>query len=185
MKILAFILLFFVTAFAESVGENVTDSFQIRNVNTGLAINLNRGAKQFNYQNWFLKELGNDPKIKKVDKFANSFPFGYAQFVVVAQPNMCLSIAPSGFMVLKDCKKDYESGEFETIFQLIPTTSGAMQIRSLLLNTDECLGTYENPNVDIHDRVGLVRCVLEFFVGIEPKQLFMFSPPLNQANVIQ
>ena len=108
------------------------------------------------------------------------FPFGYVQFSVATNVSMCLSITLIGFMVLKDCQKDYDSGEFETIFQLIPPTSCAMQIHSLLLNTNECLGTYENPNVDIRDRVGLVRCVLEYFVGIEPKQLFMFASSLGR-----
>ena len=167
-----------------ALAENITDAFQIRNAATGLAINLKRNAKEFNYSNWFLNELGNDAKIKARDKFSANFNYGYVQFMLSKDVSQCLSIAPSGFLAFKDCKKDYESGEFETIFQLIPTSSGAIQIRSLLLNTNECLGTYQNPNVDVHDRVGLVRCVLEFFVGIEPKQLFTFAPPLGQANVI-
>ncbi len=165
--------------------ETLPAAFQKPNPTTGIPINIKRFSGQFNYQNWFLNDLGVDPKIKKVDKFSNSFPFGYVQFQVAADVKMCLQIAPSGFLALKNCKQDYDSGEFETIFQIIPTSSGAMQLRSLVLKTNECLGTFENPNVPIEDRVGLVRCVLEFFVDIEPKQLFVFSPPLSEAKVIR
>lgn len=174
-----------VSSISQEKGENITDSFQIRNTATGLAINLQRDLKQFNTQNWLINELGEDSKIKAKDKFAQRFSYGYVQFASLLNPQMCLSIAPSGFMALKDCVSDYESGEFESIFQLIPTTSGAIQIRSLLLGTNECLGAYDNPNVDIHDRIGLVRCVLEYYVAIPSKQLFSFSPPLGQANVIR
>jgi len=167
------------------LGENVTDAFQIRNNGTGFAINTNRHLREFNQQNWFLNELGQDPKIRARDNFANSFSYGYVQFMVAADTTKCLSVAPSGFLVLKDCKQDYESGDFETIFQLLPTTSGAIQIRSLLLKTNECLGTYYNPNVPIQERVGLIRCVLEFFVEIEPKLLFTFAPPLSEAKVVK
>lgn len=168
-----------------NMGENVTDAFQIRSIDTGLPINTNRASRDFNQQNWFLKELGQDAKIKRRDSFADGFPFGYVQFMSASDVTKCLSVAPSGFLVLKDCKQDYDSGEFESIFQLIPTTSGAMQIRSLLLKTNECLGTFYNPNVPIQDRVGLVRCVLEFFVGIDTKLLFAFTPPLTEAKVIK
>ncbi|KEA45883.1 toxin [Campylobacter mucosalis] len=183
MKILVFILAFFITFI--NAAENITDTFQIRNAKTGFPINTKRESKIFNYQNWYLNDLGIDEKIKKIDKFADAFPFGYVQFKVVINPQMCLSVAPSGFLVLKDCKKDYDSSEFETIFQIIPTTTSAVQIRSLLLGTNECLGIFTNPQVFVLDRVGLVECLLDHDFTIEPARLFTLTPPVGGAMVIK
>lgn len=166
-------------------GESVTDSFQIRNLSTGIPINLNRSSKIFNYQNWFLNDLGVDEKVAKIDKLSKQFPYGYVQFKVVSDPNKCLSIAPSGFLALKDCKSDYESGEFESIWQLIPTNFGALQIRSLVLNTNECLGIFSNPNVNILDSVGLVDCIIDDIFSVDIAQLFVLTPQLSSAVVIK
>ncbi|MGP1560990.1 MAG: toxin [Helicobacteraceae bacterium] len=163
----------------------VTDSFQIRNLSTGIPINIERGKQQFDYQNWFLNDLGLDKRVKAKDRFANKFLFGYVQMRVVAEPTKCLAILPSGFLGLKNCKQDYESGEFETIFQLMPTTTGAVQIRSLVLKTDECLGIFTNPSVSILDSVGLVGCVMDDFFTVETARLFVFTPSLSGASVVK
>lgn len=105
--------------------------------------------------------------------------------MITADVKMCLSIAPSGFLALKDCKKDYESGEFETIFQIIPTDTAAVQLRSMVLKKNECLGIFTNPNVPIVDRVGLVDCILEDIFSVEPARLFTFTPLLLGARVIR
>ena len=179
-----FMILFCIFLSAQDLPE-VTDSFQIRNLSTGIPVNIKRGTKKFDYQNWLLKDFGLDQKIMAKDKFADKFRFGYVQFSVVAEPNKCLAILPSGFLGLKDCTQDYDGGEFETIFQLMPTNSGAVQIRSLVLQTDECLGVFTNPSVSILDSVGLVGCAMDDFFTAETAQLFVFAPSLSVARVVK
>lgn len=183
MRNLAILALFIAFALGDDKFENITNAFQLRNAKTGIAINLQRKLRQFDTQNWFLKELGHDKIIAKKDKFALSLPFGYVQFANVKEKNMCLSVAPSGFLALKNCEDDIKTQSFESIFSIIPTSTGAVQIRSLLLETNECLSAFNNPNIAIEDRVGLVPCILEFF-SIDVEQLWFIAPPLGGASVI-
>lgn len=77
MKTLIFLSIFMMRLFADSSAEDIMDAFQIRNAKTGIPINLNRNSKIFNYQNWFLNDLGIDPKIKRSYQHTDAFLFGY------------------------------------------------------------------------------------------------------------
>lgn len=184
MRNLVILLLFAIFCFGDDKFENITGTFQIRNAKTGIAINLERSLRQFDTQNWFLKELGHNETIAKKDKFAKSLPFGYVQFVNVKRNTMCLSVAESGFLALKNCDDDIKSQSYESVFSIIPTSTGAVQIRSLLLKTDECLSAFNNPNVEIENRVGIVPCILELF-SIDVDQLWFIAPPLGGASVLR
>lgn len=162
--------------------EDITNLFQIRSVRNGIAINVLRSGN-FMEQNWILKEffLSDDLRIKR-DKLRKSWDFGYVQFVSPTKKDGCLAIDESGFLKIKSCKDDIASERLETVFSIIPTESGAVQIRSLVLNSTECLSTFENPNVPIEKRFGIVPCSLDFDFFIDTSELFFFTPALIKAR---
>ncbi len=162
--------------------ENITQRFQIRNVQNGIALNIDRSG-DLNTQNWFLRDFGLDPDfIRGKDPLAKSWNFGYVQFVDPRNQDRCLSIGEDGFLHYKSCKDDIQSGAFESVFSLIPTSSGAVQIRSLVLEANECLSAFENPNVPIEKRFGIQPCSLDFDFLIDTSELFFLSPTLVEAR---
>ncbi len=162
--------------------ENITQRFQIRNVRNGIALNIDRKG-DFNTQNWFLRDFGLDPDfIRGKDPLAKSWGFGYVQFVDPRNQDRCLSIGEDGFLHYKSCKGDIQSKAFESVFSIIPTSSGAVQIRSLVLEANECLSAFENPNVPIERRFGIQPCSLDFDFLIDTSELFFFTPALVEAR---
>lgn len=161
--------------------EDITRFFQIRNVRNGIALNIERKG-DFNTQNWFLRDFGLKPKfIKGRDPLAKSWGFGYVQFVDPRNQDRCLSIGEDGFLHYKSCKQDLKSKALETIFSIIPTSSGAVQIRSMVLEANECLTAFENPRVPIEKSFGIQPCSLDFDFLIDTRELFFFTPALTKA----
>ena len=164
--------------------EDITRAFQIRNLENGIAINA-RKKGDLDDANWILRdfELSDDLRIKR-DKLRKDWDFGYAQFVSPALKggDSCLAIDESGFLKLKSCKDDLQSERLETVWSIIPTSSGAVQIRSLVLDANECLSSFYNPTLSIEDRFGIKPCSLDFDTLIPNSQLFVLTPPLLEAS---
>lgn len=161
--------------------EDITNLFQIRNLQNGIAINVLRDGSM-DSQNWRLKEFTLSPKLAQKDKIGKLWKFGYVQFMHPTQKDSCLAILESGFLGIKSCKGDLDDEKLETVFSIIPTSAGAVQIRSLVLETDECLSAFENPNVPIENRFGILPCGLDSFFLIDTAQLFFFAPALAPAS---
>ena len=121
--------------------------------------------------------------IKSIDNFRN-LKFEYIQFVSTNNINMCLAIDESGLFTLKSCSDDLNSKKFETVYQLIPMNTDAVQIRSLVLNGKECISTFENPNLEPWQRVGINRCTLDETFIADIKRLWAIMPEIRAAMVL-
>ena len=172
---------------ASMLSDEFTPPLSLRSLDTGLPliVNLNKTDETFN---WNLREVkAFNPSIissiKSIDNFRN-IKFEYIQFVSTNDINMCLAIDESGLFTLKSCGDDLSSKKFETVYQLIPMNTDAVQIRSLVLNGNECISTFENPNLEPWQRVGINRCTLDETFIADIKRLWAIMPELRAAMVL-
>lgn len=160
----------------------------LRSLDTGmpLVVNLGKSDETFNYNLREIKAF--EPtiidEIKRVDSFAN-LGLEYVQFVSANDINECLGIDESGFFALKNCFADLNKKKFETVFQLIPLLSDAVEIRSLVLGGKECISTFFNPNLEPWQRVGINRCELREGFSVDLPKLWAIMPEIKQAVIIQ
>ena len=87
-------------------------------------------------------------------------------------------------MVLKSCSGDLRNMKHETVFQLIPMTTEAWQIRALVLNADECIGTFINPQIEVWQQVGLRRCALNAFSTADVRVLWAIGSEIRPARIV-
>ena len=172
---------------ASMLSDEFTPPLSLRSLDTGLPliVNLNKSDETFN---WNLREVkAFNPSIissiKSIDNFRN-LKFEYIQFVSTNDINMCLAIDESGLFTLKSCSDDLNNKKFETVYQLIPMNTDAVQIRSLVLNGKECISTFENPNLEPWQRVGINRCTLDETFIADIKRLWAIMPELRAAMVL-
>ena len=172
---------------ASMLSDEFTPPLSLRSLDTGLPliVNLNKPDETFN---WNLREVkAFNPSIinsiKSIDNFRN-LKFEYIQFVSTNNINMCLAIDESGLFTLKSCGDDLNNKKFETVYQLIPMNTDAVQIRSLVLNGKECISTFENPNLEPWQRVGINRCTLDETFIADIKRLWAIMPELKAAMVL-
>lgn len=172
---------------ASMLSDEFTPPLSLRSLDTGLPliVNLNKTDETFN---WNLREVkAFNPSIissiKSIDNFRN-LKFEYIQFVSTNDINMCLAIDESGLFTLKSCSDDLNSKKFETVYQLIPMNTDAVQIRSLVLNGNECISTFENPNLEPWQRVGINRCTLDETFIADIKRLWAIMPEIRAAMVL-
>ena len=172
---------------ASMLSDEFTPPLSLRSLDTGLPliVNLNKTDETFN---WNLREVkAFNPSIissiKSIDNFRN-LKFEYIQFVSTNDINMCLAIDESGLFTLKSCSDDLSSKKFETVYQLIPMNTDSVQIRSLVLNGKECISTFENPNLEPWQRVGINRCTLDETFIADIKRLWAIMPELRAAMVL-
>lgn len=172
---------------ASMLSDEFTPPLSLRSLDTGLPliVNLNKPDETFN---WNLREVkAFNPSIinsiKSIDNFRN-LKFEYIQFVSTSNINMCLAIDESGLFTLKSCSDDLNNKKFETVYQLIPMNTDAVQIRSLVLNGKECISTFENPNLEPWQRVGINRCTLDETFIADIKRLWAIMPELKAAMVL-
>ena len=172
---------------ASMLSDEFTPPLSLRSLDTGLPliVNLNKSDETFN---WNLREVkAFNPSIissiKSIDNFRN-LKFEYIQFVSTNDINMCLAIDESGLFTLKSCSDDLNNKKFETVYQLIPMNTDAVQIRSLVLNGKECISTFENPNLEPWQRVGINRCTLDETFIADIKRLWAIMPELKAAMVL-
>lgn len=169
------------------LSDEFTPPLSLRSLDTGLPliVNLNKTDETFN---WNLREIkAFNPSIissiKSIDNFRN-LKFEYIQFVSTNNIDMCLAIDESGLFTLKSCSDDLNNKKFETVYQLIPMNTDAVQIRSLVLNGKECISTFENPNLEPWQRVGINRCTLDETFIADIKRLWAIMPELRAAMVL-
>ena len=172
---------------ASMLSDEFTPPLSLRSLDTGLPliVNLNKSDETFN---WNLREIkAFNPSIissiKSIDNFRN-LKFEYIQFVSTNNIDMCLAIDESGLFTLKSCSDDLNNKKFETVYQLIPMNTDAVQIRSLVLNGKECISTFENPNLEPWQRVGINRCTLDETFIADIKRLWAIMPELKAAMVL-
>ncbi|WP_086304125.1 hypothetical protein [Campylobacter devanensis] len=169
------------------LSDEFTPLLSLRTLDTGLSliVNLNKSDETFNYNLREIKAF--EPtiidEIKRVDSFAN-LGLEYVQFVSANDINECLGIDESGFFTLKNCIGDLDRKKFETVFQLIPLLSDAVEIRSLVLGGKECISTFFNPNLEPWQRVGILRCELREGFSVDTSKLWAIMPEIKAAMVL-
>lgn len=185
-----FILIFIFLSLSKSVQEpgdlpDFTPMFAIRSLETGISLSPFRETSQkLEDQNWILREIELDDKLKQKDELAEELPFGYVQFVNPNNNDLCLAILEDGFFGGKSCKKDLEDEKLETVFSIMPTTGSAVQIRSLVEGGRECMVTFYNPNVAIENRFGIQPCILDPALFLDLNELMFFTPAIIEATPI-
>lgn len=185
-----FILLFVLFSLSKSIEQpgdlsDFTPMFAIRSLETGISLSpFRQTSKKLEDQNWFLREIKLEDDLKKKDKYAEKLPFGYVQFVNPSNDDLCLAILESGFFGGKSCKEDLKDGKLETVFSIMPTTSSAVQIRSLVEGGGECMITFYNPNVPIENRFGIQPCTLDPALFLDLNELMFLTPAIIEANPI-
>ena len=172
---------------ASMLSDEFTPPLSLRSLDTGLPliVNLNKSDETFNWNLREVKAFNSSiiSSIKSIDNFRN-LKFEYIQFVSTNDINMCLAIDESGLFTLKSCSDDLNNKKFETVYQLIPMNTDAVQIRSLVLNGKECISTFENPNLEPWQRVGINRCTLDETFIADIKRLWAIMPELKAAMVL-
>ena len=172
---------------ASMLSDEFTPPLSLRSLDTGLPliVNLNKSDETFNWNLREVKAFNSSiiSSIKSIDNFRN-LKFEYIQFVSTNNINMCLAIDESGLFTLKSCSDDLNNKKFETVYQLIPMNTDAVQIRSLVLNGKECISTFENPNLEPWQRVGINRCTLDETFIADIKRLWAIMPELRAAMVL-
>ncbi|QCD45513.1 hypothetical protein [Campylobacter mucosalis] len=159
----------------------------LRSLDTGMPLIVNFAQRGENL-NWNIREVkafvpSMISNIKKVDHF-RYLNFEYIQFVNASNIDTCLAIQESGFFGLKSCADDLERGKFETVFQLIPTTTDAVQIRSLVLGGNECISTFENPELFPWQLIGIDKCQLRQGFNIGLPKLWAIMPENRPAKIL-
>lgn len=104
------------------------------------------------------------------------------QFTNPKESDLCLAILEDGTFGAKSCQDDLKDGKLETVFSIMPTTTSAVQIRSLVLESDECIVTFFNPNIPIQKRFGIAPCTLDPIFFAEVNELMIITPPLTAAT---
>ena len=172
---------------ASMLSDEFTPPLSLRSLDTGLPliVNLNKSDETFNWNLREVKAFNSSiiSSIKSIDNFRN-LKFEYIQFVSTNNIDMCLAIDESGLFTLKSCSDDLNSKKFETVYQLIPMNTDAVQIRSLVLNGKECISTFENPNLEPWQRVGINRCTLDETFIADIKRLWAIMPEIKAAMVL-
>ncbi|EAH4642407.1 TPA: relaxase/mobilization nuclease domain-containing protein [Campylobacter jejuni] len=163
-KIITLFFMFITLAFATPTGDlkDFTEMVSIRSLETGIFLSAFRDtSKDPIDQNWNIKEIVLSDELKQKDKLADELPFGYVQFTNPKESDLCLAILEDGTFGAKSCQDDLKDGKLETVFSIMPTTTSAVQIRSLVLESDECIVTFFNPNIPIQKRFGIAPCTPE------------------------
>ncbi|MCR6590731.1 cytolethal distending toxin, subunit C [Campylobacter insulaenigrae] len=185
MKKILLLLAIFINLQAVDPGDlsDFSPPFAIRSLETGITLSPFREvSKDLLDQNWLLREIILSPELKARDLYAERLPFGYVQFVNPLDKDVCLAIDESGFFVGKPCSGDLQSGKLETVFSIMPTTTSAVQIRSLVQGGGECIQTFFNPNVPIEKRFGIRPCILDTALFADVSELMFLSPALVEVT---
>ena len=156
---------------------NFTPSFSLRSVFNGVALTADSQI------NWDLLEITDEKQIKvlsKNDPFA-SFNLGYVQFVSLTDKDKCMSINERGDFVLKSCKEDLDKDERESVFSFIPTSTSAVQIRSMVLKANECISVVDIQKGSIF---GLQPCSVKSLTFIDLRNLMLILPSFEASTLI-
>ncbi|EAJ5673642.1 cytolethal distending toxin subunit A [Campylobacter lari] len=165
--------------------EDFTPMFAIRSLETGISLSPFRDtSKKLQEQNWFLKEIILSDELKQKDRYAKQRPFGYVQFVNPRGDDVCLAVLDEKTFGTKSCKQDLQDKQLQTVFSVMPTTSAAVQIRSLTRGGVKCMSTFYDAHIPIERRIGLEDCTVNPSVSIQLKELFFFAPAIVEATPV-
>lgn len=134
-------------------------------------------------RNWTLRDIRLTEDMLKNDPFKD-FNLGAVQFVQLGTRDVCLAIDESGFFTRKSCNEDLLSKKYETLYTIIPTTTPAVQIRSFVLDKNECMTVFRNPQLPRGRGIGIRPCDVESVFFVDLDNLFLINPPIRDAALI-
>lgn len=163
-----------------------TPKFIIRSIFSGDILTVKPKPGEPSDSSWIPREIHQLPKdLAKKDKLKDKLPpLGYIQFLRPYNSFSCLAIGEDGFFTEKNCDDDVNTGKLETVFSIIPTLTDAVQIRSLVLDSDECIGIFDNPQLSGGRAFGIIPCDFDPIFTISLRVLLVFSPPYESSKVI-
>lgn len=178
---------FFNNNFSGGADSIFTPPISLRSLDNGLPVITNFGDADETL-NWNLREVkaffpNIIPMIQRVDNF-RYIKYEYIQFTSTKNIDLCLSIGEDGFFVLKNCLDDLNTRKFESVFQLIPMTTDAVQVRSLVLGGAECISTFVNPNLEVWQQIGINKCQLNELDSADISRLWAIAPEIRPSAVI-
>lgn len=98
------------------------------------------GLKVGQTLNWVIRSINITQEQKLKDKtFYDKFPFGWVQFVKPSDETACLALQENRTFGFKSCALDLGDGKMQTVFSILPTDRGPVQIRSLAFGGGLCL----------------------------------------------
>ncbi|MBZ7988098.1 RICIN domain-containing protein [Campylobacter canadensis] len=159
--------------------EDFTATFSLRSAFNGDLLGISE--KNLNLK---LRQIELSDELAKIDPLSKLFKLGLVQFTSANYDDLCLAIFPDGNFGGKSCKDDLENKSYETLFSIIPTNVGSVQIRSLVLNKDECISVFDNPRLPSGQGFGLNACDFDRLFDIDLRNLFLILPPLQEADVL-
>lgn len=154
-----------------------TPQFSIRSLYSGDILISKKSSMPT--PNWKIRSVV-IPDLAKNDIIETVFKLGYVQFYHPNDDNRCIGIDEAGFFTDRNCKQDIDSKKYETIFSIMPTNTGAVQIRSMVLNKNECVSIFHNPQIPRGRDFGINPCGFSALVFIDLKSLIILAPPLGE-----
>ncbi|PAF42536.1 hypothetical protein BKH40_07760 [Helicobacter sp. 11S02629-2] len=160
------------------IAENVDPLVSIRSIYTGGLLSYDEDPNNLLEQNWILREV-NLPQ-----SMAEKFPFGVTQFANPAQPDICLMIRKDGKLDTDSCKS-FREGNYENIFSILPTASGAVQIEAIGNDDNECLSAGNMNAPTSLERFGVRDCEKNENEQVRIENLFNIGAPFIASKVIK
>ena len=134
-------------------------------------------------RNWVIRDIPLTEDMLKNDPFKN-FNLGAVQFVQLGTQDVCLALGEDGLFTRKPCNADLDSKKYETLYTIIPTTTPAVQIRSFVLDKNECMTVFNNPQLPRGRGIGIRPCDVDSLFSVDLDNLFLLNPPIRDAMLI-
>ncbi|RDU71713.1 toxin [Helicobacter brantae] len=154
-----------------------TPQFSIRSLYSGDILISKKSSMPT--PNWKIRDV-TIPELAKSDFAEALFKLGYVQFYHPQDDNRCIGIDEAGFFTDRNCKQDIDSKKYETIFSIMPTNTGAVQIRSLVLDKNQCISVFHTTAIPRGRDFGINPCDFSALVLIDLKTLLILAPPLGE-----
>lgn len=134
-------------------------------------------------RNWTIRDIPLTEDMLKDDPFKD-FGLGAVQFVQLGTQDVCLALGEDGLFTRKNCNEDLDSKKYETLYTIIPTTTPAVQIRSFVLDKNECMTVFNNPQLPRGRGIGIRPCDVDSLFSVDLDNLFLLNPPIRDARLI-
>ncbi len=126
-----------------------------------------------NEVNWDIQEVSLNGYLSK------KFPFGAVQLHYLKDRTKCLMINGKWLQISK-CS-DIDSGDFRTLFSLLPTSSGALQIQSI--SSEKCLMVAQVLKKTISQEIKLESCFTSPSSEIDMRWLWIITPMVGNTKL--
>lgn len=159
----------FMASCSKSQSSLTNQSVSIRTMSTGESIYADGKGTELN---WNLVE------VMLPGYLTRKFPFGAVQFRHISKDDKCL-MSNGLWLSVGECSA-VKLGDHRTLFSLLPTSSGALQIQSIA--TEGCL-VVESSGKKIAQSIRLQPCFTNAHAPIDLRWLWVLTPPVIDAKL--